>query len=147
LDFIFDIDGTVAEGEFFVQYIKTKPKNWKLFFDTLHLHETIEQVLTVARSLHASGHNVLFVTARGNEGREQTVRWLHETAGMEGQYQALYMRPEKDYRPDNIIKKEILDQMRLDGWSPVAAFEDRARVAKMWRDNGILCFHVAEGDY
>lgn len=59
----------------------------------------------------------------------------------------LRMRRAGDHRPDDIVKREILDQMRADGWRPVMAFDDRARVVKMWREAGIPCAQVAEGDF
>ena len=42
---------------------------------------------------------------------------------------------------------ELLEQMRLDGWDPGMAFDDRSRVVKAWREAGIPCAQVAEGDF
>jgi hypothetical protein len=57
------------------------------------------------------------------------------------------MRPEKDRRDDDIIKFELLHKLREDGWDPVMAFDDRDRIVRMWRANGIPCLQVAEGDF
>jgi hypothetical protein len=41
----------------------------------------------------------------------------------------------------------MLTQIKADGWLPIMAFDDRARVVKMWRDNGVPCCQVAPGDF
>jgi len=33
------------------------------------------------------------------------------------------------------------------GYTPSVVFDDRDRVVKMWRENGIRCFQVAEGNF
>jgi len=45
------------------------------------------------------------------------------------------------------VKREMLDRIRADGYNPIMAFEDRSRVVKMWREAGIPCAQVAEGDF
>jgi hypothetical protein len=59
----------------------------------------------------------------------------------------LYMRRDGDHRPDDIVKREMLQQMRVDGWSPIMAFDDRNQVVEMWRANGVPCAQVASGDF
>jgi hypothetical protein len=57
------------------------------------------------------------------------------------------MRKKGDYRDDSIVKKELLDQIRKDGYNPLLAFDDRDRVVKAWRECGIRCLQVAEGNF
>jgi hypothetical protein len=57
------------------------------------------------------------------------------------------MRKNNDHREDSIVKQEMLDKIRLDGYNPTLVFDDRARVVEMWRKNGIKCFQVAEGNF
>ncbi len=62
----------------------------------------------------------------------------------------LLMRPsEKLYTPDWIIKQEILDGIlkHVDKLNIMYAVDDRAQVVKMWRDNGITCLQVDEGNF
>ena len=35
----------------------------------------------------------------------------------------------------------------MDGYDPRLVFEDRKEDTAMWRDEGLLCCQVAEGDY
>jgi hypothetical protein len=57
------------------------------------------------------------------------------------------MRPKGDYRDDGVIKFELLQKIREDGFNPTIAFDDRNRVVDMWRTNGIICAQVAPGDF
>jgi hypothetical protein len=34
-----------------------------------------------------------------------------------------------------------------DGYEPIMVFDDRNQVVKMWRERGIVCAQVAEGDF
>ena len=44
------------------------------------------------------------------------------------------MRKNRDYRPDTIVKKEMYDQMLVDGYKPTLVFDDRPSVLRMWRE-------------
>jgi len=57
------------------------------------------------------------------------------------------MRADKDHRNDDILKIEMLDRIRGDGFEPVMVFEDRSRVVRAWRSAGIPCAQVADGDF
>jgi len=90
--------------------------------------------------------DIVFVSGRSDECRASTVAWLLRYIPSVRPAN-LYMRRAGDHRPDDIVKREILDQMRADGWRPVMAFDDRTRVVKMWREAGIPCAQVAEGNF
>lgn len=104
---------------------------------------------------------VILASGRGEESRAVTETWLKDNKIWPEitdpkwvypeypyfTYERLYMRPEGDYRSDVIIKRELLDQMRADGYSPTIAIDDRAGVVKMWREAGLRCLAVDEGDF
>ncbi len=75
---------------------------------------------------------------------EPTERWLREQCLPD---KPLYMRKAGDYRDDNILKIELLQQVLADGYEPIMCFDDRNRVVKAFRDAGIPCAQVAEGDF
>lgn len=74
----------------------------------------------------------------------QTRSWLDHHEVM---FDKLLMRKDKDYRQDCIIKKEMLDKLREEGYNPVVAFDDRQQVVDMWRENGLICCQVAPGNF
>ncbi len=59
----------------------------------------------------------------------------------------LYMRKAGDHRDDDKLKIEMLARVRADGFDPIMAFDDRNRVVKAWREAGIPCAQVADGDF
>ena len=57
------------------------------------------------------------------------------------------MRAEGDRRQDDLVKSDLLDKIRIDGFDPVIAFDDRDKVVKMWRERGLRCLQVDRGDF
>jgi hypothetical protein len=40
-----------------------------------------------------------------------------------------------------------LGKIKADGYNPTIAFDDRNQVVKKWRELGIKCYQVREGDF
>lgn len=137
----FDIDGTLANIEHRLGYVRTKPKNWKAFNAGIPNDEVNEQFAKVYRRLVSGGtfDDVVIASGRSESCRQVTEDWLASNS-LTG-YQKLYMREEGDYRSDDVVKQEILNQIILDfGRKPNTVFDDRKKVVDMWRRNGILVF-------
>lgn len=142
--YIFDIDGTIADCSHRIHHIMGVPKNWDTFFAGCADDAPIKHIIELARHLSRAGMDIVYVSGRSDQCRTETTDWLnahHLPAG------PLYMRKQGDHRDDDIIKLELLEQVRTDGFDPIMAFEDRARVVKMWRTIGIPCAQVAPGDF
>jgi hypothetical protein len=77
--------------------------------------------------------------------RAETDYWIKVSAQLI--YAALYMRADGDHRPDFQVKGELLDRLIGDDWNPLMAFDDRDQVVKMWRQRGIPCAQVADGNF
>ena len=144
---IFDIDGTIANGDHRVHLIKSEPKQWDAYFDLCDRDEPIAHMIHVLRALERD-FVIIFVTGRTESCRIKTERWLKDHGAYTGRYQLrLHMRADGDHRNDDILKIELLEKVRAAGFEPVMVFEDRARVVKAWRAAGIPCAQVAEGDF
>ena len=143
-DIIVDIDGTLADLEHRRVYIASTPKNWAAFeagipHDTPHQH-----VIDLVNLMWAAGWNIILCSGRGEQSRNVTELWL-ERHGV--RYHRLYMRAAGDYRRDDIVKMELLDQILAEGYNPSFALDDRDKVVVAWRSRGIRCFQVAPGDF
>lgn len=158
MDVIFDIDGTLADGSHRMHHIQSKPKNWKAFFEAQVDDPPIKPVVNLLQELWATHNTILFCTARPEDYRAQTEKWLKDVVmnapwwpnpvyPRPNREPLLYMRAKGDFRNDDIVKSELLDQMIREGYDPVIAFEDRKRVVKMFRERGLIVCHVAEGDF
>jgi hypothetical protein len=139
----FDIDGTLADINHRVHYWRESPKNWAMFKSEMINDTPIEPICFMARSMSLLGHHVILCSGRGEETREVTENWLNKH---NIKFKKLYMRAEKDYRSDDIVKKELLDQIVVDfGQKPDIWFDDRPRVVKMLRENGVFVVDVYQG--
>jgi len=151
--YIFDIDGTLADCSHRLHHIQGESVDWNAFYDACGADKPIPHILGLA-SILAGEVDIVFVTGRSERCRDATVDWLRANlpdcfAGWNASdaKDDLYMRREGDHRPDNIVKSELLDRLIADGYRPLMAFEDRTQVVKMWRERGIPCAQVAQGDY
>ena len=88
------------------------------------------------------------IVLSGREGTEEctikTRQWLDNYLSIP---YTLYMRKEKDMRPDRVIKKEIYDRHIKPKYNVVAVYDDRDCVCDMWRSEGLLCNQVYYGDF
>jgi hydroxymethylpyrimidine pyrophosphatase-like HAD family hydrolase len=144
MDIIFDIDGTLADLTHRRHWVTTKPKNWPAFdkgipFDTPH-----EDIIHLNHLLDEAGHRIILVSGRSDRSRAQTLMWLSK---YDVRFHGLMMRKDGDYRSDDIVKEEILDELLSQGYNPKMVFDDRDRVVAMWRRRGIRTLQVAPGDF
>jgi phosphoglycolate phosphatase-like HAD superfamily hydrolase len=144
---IFDIDGTLSDPSHRIHWVRSSPKNWLAFNRGMSRDPANEDILWMLRTFHDAGCIILIATGRSEDDRAVTEEWLAGVAGIGEHYTKLYMRPSKDYRSDDIIKVEILEKMREDGYSPTIAIDDRQQVVDMWRAQGLRCLQVAPGDF
>lgn len=141
---IFDIDGTLSDASHRMHHILNKPKNWKQFFGEVLKDSANTEIINIAKSLKQYGYVIIIMTGRSEVCRVDTEQWLKN---YDIAYDALYMRKEGDYRPDDTVKSEFLDKAIGDGYNVIMAFEDRDRVVKMFRNRGIKCLQVADGAF
>ncbi len=135
---IVDIDGTLADrnGRHIHDY-DSVGNDWR-----------IEAIISLV-SHYAYGNidaSILFVTGRPERCREATLNWLVD-AGFPPRNANLFMRKDGDRRKDFIVKKEIYDNEIKDTYNVLFVLEDRTQVVRMWRDEGLVCLQVRDGDY
>lgn len=141
--YIFDIDGTIANGDHRLHHIKKTPKDWPAYFAACDKDEPIRHIIDLAHAC-AAQFEVIYVSGRSDECGDLTHAWLRAHHLPVGR---LYMRKTGDHRADDVLKIELLDQIRADGFEPIMAFDDRDRVVAAWRAAGVPCAQVAPGDF
>jgi phosphoglycolate phosphatase-like HAD superfamily hydrolase len=146
LTVIFDLDGTLAIIDK-RRTIATKPNgkiHWRKFFDpqNIQLDEPNVPVIEAFKAMKAAGYRVGIFSGRDAISHRETEDWLHQN-GIQPEF--LRMRPQGTFTPDDVLKKGWLDEMIKDGHEIMCVYDDRDKVVKMWRDNGISCFQVAPG--
>ena len=141
---IFDMDGTLADVAHRRHHVQKRPKNWPAFNAAMREDAPNTPIIEVARIFADAGWHILICTGREERYRKVTEDWL---ATHEVPYQRLYMRATADYRPDHVVKLEILGQIRGAGFDPYISVDDRSSVVAMWREAGLTCLQCAEGDF
>lgn len=160
---IVDMDGTLANLDARLLYLRTKPKNYDAFYapDNVRADKVNEVIASWVRSLYWSGrdmsredsHEIVIVSGRPDFVARETEDWLDMYAIP---YDHIIMRRGGDRRDDTIVKAEILDLiarslMRTFGDATphdaiknhiAFSIDDRPTVVEMWRQNGITTFPV-----
>ena len=149
--YIFDLDGTLSLAHHRQPILDNKDDShrWKKFYAACDKDEPNHSVIRVMESLRLLAEVWIF-SGRSGEVRDKTIAWLsNHTSFTAWELETkLRMRDEGDYTADDVLKKQWLDAMLVDDRSRlIATFDDRDRVVKMWRDNGIACFQVAPGAF
>ena len=144
---IFDLDGTLALIDD-RRDLATKDNgkfDWDVFFnpDNISLDLPNQPVIDMANLLHKQGFRIFILSGRSDVTHQATVNWLNDNGIW---WDHLVMRPQNQlYLPDNDLKQGWLDTIGKDNVAMV--FDDRNQVVDMWRQNGLTCFQVADGDF
>lgn len=140
---IFDLDGTLADTDHRVHFLKETPKNWGAFFAAIPQDKPHEYVVKLARAL-AKVYPIIICTGRPAHVGHVTQQQLKQ---FEVPFEHCLMRGPTDFRDDSVVKKEMLDKIRSEGFNPIFAVDDRPSVVKMWRENGVPCLVVDQSSW
>ena len=145
--YVFDLDGTLADQTHRRPYLDRPKPDWDGYFDACPLDAPIAPVVATYRALWQSGAELWIFSGRSERVRPQTEEWLRRHVQRVPSHH-LMMRAVGDYRPDDVVKAEMLDRMLPEDRARlVAVFDDRDRVVRMWRSRGVQCYQVAPGDF
>jgi acid phosphatase class B len=135
---IVDLDGTISQkGE----------RGW-YEYSKVSGDIPVERIIRLVRMLHLNGMNIVFCTGREETCMKQSVEWIRRHVFMNDvEPVEIYMRPTKDNRPDFVVKKEIYRNLIEPKHNVWFVLDDRNSVVKMWREIGLTCLQVEEGNY
>lgn len=150
--YIFDLDGTLALIEHRRHILdREDSQKWRDFYAACDRDKPNAPVIDTMHRLRWTGAEVWIFSGRSDEVRDKTIAWLADhtifmTHDLRGPM--LQMRAEGDYTADDELKRQWLHSMLPEDRARlVAAFDDRDRVVRMWRSEGVTCFQVADGEF
>ena len=144
---IFDIDGTIADCSHRLHLITDKPKQWDKFHAECVNDKPIERILELLQAIRDDqDRKIVFITTRPYSSEDATRHWIKTHTGLVSSYQ-IFMRKDGDYRPDDIIKLEILERENIKPEEVLFIVEDRKRVVDAYRKAGYTVLQCADGDY
>lgn len=128
---IVDIDGTLAK------------MNGRSPFDWSRVKE--DMCNEVIKGISNSYPNtVIIFSGRDSVCRQDTIEWL-ESNGIK--YSQLFMRDEGNFEKDAIIKRRLFEENIRGKFFIEYVLDDRNQVVRMWREMGLICLQVADGDF
>lgn len=133
---ISDLDGTIAllNGR--------DPYTPKSIMDD-KVNESVAHILRTYSSF--TDIEIFIVSGRYQRYEEETKKWLaiHNLDF----YKEIYMRPDNDKRKDFKLKKEYYEKYFKDKYDILFVLDDRNQTVNIWRQLGLTCLQVAEGDF
>lgn len=130
---IFDCDGTLCIN------------NHRRVFDFTKVYD--DQIcLIVAEQInfHKSlNRKIVIVSGREDICKNDTIRWFNK---YNLHFDEIYMRKEKDYRKDVIIKQEIYNLYLKDKYNILCVYDDRLQVIRGWKELGLFVFNVGDNE-
>ncbi len=149
-DYWIDFGPGIGTYSYHPSDVKFKP-NWSAFFAACVDDKPNAPVITVLHSLRYAAADIRIFSGRSDEVREETVTWLTTHTNLRPREllgPMLRMRKQGDYTPDEVLKKQWFDELSThDRMRLMCVFDDRDKVVKMWRGEGVACFQVAPGEF
>ncbi len=128
---IVDIDGTLAKMK------GRSPFDWNRVKE-----DTCNEV--VKGLVNSYPETVIVFSGRDSVCKQDTIDWLKEN---EIKYTELFMREEGNVEKDSIVKRRLFEQNIRGKYFIEYVLDDRNQVVEMWRNMGLTCLQVADGDF
>ena len=140
---VFDLDGTLNIVGDRLKHIQQPIKDWDAFY-AASLNDKINlPIALIYNALRFKNKEIFILTGRNEKYRAITLLWLNNN-DFDVRDRRLIMRPDRDYRHDTIVKPMLATPFLKD---IEMVFEDRKSMADKWRELGVTCLHVAEGNF
>jgi len=127
-----DIDGTIAT------MTGRRPFEWHRVGEDQPNMFVLDTVLALTNI--RNGH-IVFMSGRDAVCRTETEQWLKRHFGLMIPYD-LFMRTERDQRPDWIVKREMYMSHVYPRYQITHVFDDRQAVVRMWNAIGLNVLQV-----
>jgi len=145
-----DIDGTLSNQDHRNHFLTQSPKDWNSYFQACDKDKPIPGVIDIVKRLVCAEFCIVFCTGRKESVRRKTEEWLlkHVTDNKHQVSKSfLLMRKDGDFRHDIEAKPELLAEAGISLDDIAFVLEDRNSMVKKWRELGLTCLQVAEGDF
>ena len=148
---IVDIDGTIARVGDRLECLQRKPKNWDEFYDRCDEDKPIQEIIGLINAMCVGFFElglkieIVFCTGRKEAVRDKTIKWIDKHFTVFNY--RLLMRKDGDFRHDTVAKPELLEEAGIKLEDIAYVLEDRDSMVKKWRELGLTCLQVANGDF
>lgn len=150
--YIFDIDGTIADCSERLKFLDGVSDSKDLdfiakcfddFYANVDLDKPIMPTIKILNVLSKTA-NIILVTGRTASCVDKTIEWLKKHKVV---YDMIISREDGDHRKDYVVKKELYEEIIQPMFEVLGVFEDRTSCVNMWRNLGLTCYQVSDGNY
>lgn len=131
---VYDVQGTLID----VSSVRHLVEGAKPDFDAFHVATSScpahWDVVNETRQSRAAQKVVVVMTGMNEKFRPLVVAWLCRYGVP---FDLLLMRPDRDFRKDFIVKREMLQEVRLRGFTVTHAWDDNPQIVDMWRHENV----------
>lgn len=137
-----DLDGTLADISHRLHLIKDDHPDWDEFYSACDLDDVNDWCKRLLDAISLDPDlRVSIVSARRQQLRKKTIKWLKEKDIFYDQL--VLVRPDGNHEEDQELKRRWLHQSGLKD-RVLLVIDDRAKVCKMWREEGLICLQCAD---
>jgi hypothetical protein len=138
-----DLDNTLCDTTHREHFVKDK--NWGVFFKHCGGDGLYSEIKRQIDMEFSTGTSVVLCSGRPDgDCREKTEQWLTKN---EIHYTSLKMRPTGNYKKDDITKAMLYRYEIKPYYDILYVLDDRNCVVQKWRDMGLKCWQVRNGDF
>ena len=142
---IFDIDNVLTRLDNFDRH---QDKTDYVWFGEMLLQMNPQPWSTaIVQGLEATGIRVIFLTARNEDFRANTVTWLKRHLKVRNFKLLMRRAVPPDNRADWEVKKELYMEKIYGKYTVLCAFDDKEENINMYRDLGIVALHNIDGKF
>ena len=135
---LFDFDGTLCNLDHRLHLVKDKNK----FHVQCDKDKPDFTIINLCKTLSLR-YKIVIASCRPKLVEEKSKEWLKK---YNVPYDDFILREDDDKRPDDVIKLDFIKQIQ-EKYDIECAIDDRDKVVKMFRENGIKCLQVNYGDF
>lgn len=130
---ICDIDGTIAK------MVNRSPFDW----NKVDQDEVYQDIVDILKT-YENKVDIIMMSGRDGSCKDLTMKWLIKN---KIPFDNLLMRSANDMRKDSIVKQELYENYIKDQWNVLFVLDDRQQVVNKWRELGLRCLQVQEGNF
>lgn len=140
---ILDIDGFLVDIDSrrkrVLENNRNDEINWREFFKNIKRDNPIDAGILIAKSFinYLPQINIMFLTARMETVRKETIEWLSENLKVSESNIDLTMRPKNNFDEDYIFKEQVGAELGFKNIDLV--FDDSEKIIDMWRKHNVPC--------
>lgn len=131
---IFDLQGTLVNVSSVRHLVECDKPDFDAFHTATATCPAIWSVVDEAKRAHVAQKVVIVMTGMNEKFRAPMVKWLNSH---EVPFSLLMMRPNRDFRKDFIVKREMLLEAQLRGFVVTHAWDDNPQIVDLWKRENI----------